>query len=161
MFRPWNPMKQEIEIWLETKQLEFTQKDNKGSRYTPHQYLQRYVFTDLHEAYFCFFPELLQEWILRLKDTHPTNQIRPVVWTAENIVRLERVNNKFTCIVDFWLDNITAGFITEFAVDTTKSYTAVEKYFLKGPRGRYIRSLYTSIKILLHDKGVMTMESDN
>jgi hypothetical protein len=55
MFRPWNPMKQEIEIWLETKQLEFAQKDNKGSRYTPCQYLQRYVFTDLHEAYFCFF----------------------------------------------------------------------------------------------------------
>jgi hypothetical protein len=55
-----------------------------------------------------------------------------------------------------------AGFITEFAVDTTKSYTiAAEKEFLKGPRGRYIRSLYMSIKILLHDKGVMTMESDN
>jgi hypothetical protein len=65
------------------------------------------------------------------------------------------------CAVDFWLDNITAGFITEFAVDTMKSYTVAEKDFLKGPRGRYIRSLYTSIKILLHDKGVMTMESDN
>jgi hypothetical protein len=74
---------------------------------------------------------------------------------------LERVNNKFTCAVDFWLDNITAGFITEFAVDTMKSYTVAEKDFLKGPRGRYIRSLYTSIKILLHDKGMMTMESDN
>jgi hypothetical protein len=45
-------MKKEIEIWLETKQLEFTQKDNKGSRYTPLQYLHKYVFTDLHEAYF-------------------------------------------------------------------------------------------------------------
>jgi hypothetical protein len=53
--------------------------------YTPCQYLQRYVFTDLHEAYFGFFPELLQEWLLRFKDTHPTNQIRKVVWTAENI----------------------------------------------------------------------------
>jgi hypothetical protein len=41
------------------------------------------------------------------------------------------------------------------------SYTFAEKEFLKGPRGRYIRSLYTSIKILLHDKGVMTMELDN
>jgi hypothetical protein len=63
--------------------------------------------------------------------------------------------------VDFWLDNIIAGFITEFAVDTAKSYTVAEKEFLKGPRGRYIRSLYTSIKILMHDKGMMTMESDN
>jgi hypothetical protein len=32
-------MNQEIEIWLETNQLEFEQKDNKGSRYTPRQYL--------------------------------------------------------------------------------------------------------------------------
>jgi hypothetical protein len=67
------------------KETRVVQKDNRSSRYTPCQYLQRYVFTDLHEAYFCYFPELLQEWILRLKDTHPTNRIRPVEWTAENI----------------------------------------------------------------------------
>jgi hypothetical protein len=28
-------MKQEIEIWLDRKKLDFAQKDNKGSRYTP------------------------------------------------------------------------------------------------------------------------------
>jgi hypothetical protein len=64
------------------------------------------------------------------------------------------------CVVDFWLDNIIAWFIIEFRVDTMKSYTAAEKEFLKGLRGRYIRSLYMLIKILLHDKDVMTMESD-
>jgi hypothetical protein len=63
--------------------------------------------------------------------------------------------------VDFWLDNIIVGFVTEFAVDTAKSYIVVEKEFLKGSRGIYITSLYTSIKILMHDKGMMTMESDN
>jgi hypothetical protein len=36
--------------------------------------------------------------------------------------------------VDFWLDNITAGFITEFAVDTVKSYTVAEKGFLEGTK---------------------------
>jgi hypothetical protein len=65
------------------------------------------------------------------------------------------------CTIDFWLESIVAGFITEFEVGTTKSYSVVEKEFLKGPRGRYIRSLYTSINILLYNKGVMTMESDN
>jgi hypothetical protein len=144
-----------------TKEIKFTQKDNRNPKYTLCQYLERYVFTNLHEAFFCYFPELLQEWILILKENHPTNRIRPVEWTTENIAQLEKVNNKFTRVVDFWLDNIIAGFITEFAVDTAKSYTVPEKEFLKGPRGRYIRSLYTSIKILMHDKGVMTMESDN
>ena len=98
---------------------------------------------------------------MRLKYTHPTNWIRPVEWTAKNIARLERVNSKFTHAMDLWLDSITVGFITEFLVDTSKSYTIVEKDFLKGPRGRYIKSVYTSINILLHDKGMMTMKSDN
>jgi hypothetical protein len=71
------------------------------------------------------------------------------------------VNNKFTRALYFWLDSIVAGFIIEFAIDTTKLYNATEQEFLRGPRGRYIRSLYTSIKILLYNKGVMTMESDS
>jgi hypothetical protein len=78
-----------------------------------------------------------------------------------DIAQLQQVKNKFTCIVDFWLDSIVVGFITEFVVDTMKSYNAAEYEFLKGPRGRYIRSLYTSINILLYKNGMMTMESDN
>jgi hypothetical protein len=71
------------------------------------------------------------------------------------------VNNKFTHAVDFWINNIVVGFITEFFLDTEKSYSTAEQEFIHGPRGRYIRSLYTSIKILLNNKGVMTMESDS
>ena len=119
------------------------------------------MFTDLHEVFFCDFPHLLQEWILRLKDNHTTNQIQQLEWTPVQIEKLQQVNNKFTCGVDFWLDSIVAGFITEFAVETSKSHNASEQEFLRGPRGRYIRSLYTSIKILLYNKGVMTMESDS
>jgi hypothetical protein len=154
-------MKAEIESWLKTKELEFVQKDNKNLKLTPCKYLDKYVFSDLHEVFFCDFPHVLQEWIKILKDNHPTNRIRQLEWNPEEIVQLQQVDNKFTRAVDFWLDNIVAGFITEFAVDTTKSYNAAEQEFLKGPRGRYIRSLYTSIKILLYNKGVMTMESDN
>jgi hypothetical protein len=61
-------------------------------------------------------------------------------------------------IVDFWLDGIIVGFITKFVVDIEKSYNTAKKYFLKGPRGRYITILYTSIKILLYKNNVMTME---
>jgi hypothetical protein len=119
------------------------------------------VFSELHEAFFCDFLHLLQEWLLRLKDNHPTNRIRQLEWNLVEIMQLQQVNNKFMRAVDFWLVSIVAGFITEFAVDTAKSYTATEKYFLKGPRGRYNISLYTSIKILLYDNNVITVESDN
>ena len=78
-----------------------------------------------------------------------------------DIVQLQQVDNKFTCVVEFWLDNIVAGFIIEFVVDIVKSYSTTEKDFLEGPRGRYIVSLYTLIKILLYNKGVMTMETDS
>jgi hypothetical protein len=77
------------------------------------------------------------------------------------IVQLQKVNDKFMRAIDFWLDNIFVGFITEIAVDTTKSYKTTEQEFLKGPQGRHIRSLYTPIKILLHNNDVMTMESNN
>jgi hypothetical protein len=71
MFRPWNPMKVEIERWLKTKELEFVQKDNKNPKLTPCKYLDKYVFSDLHEVFFCDFPHLLQEWLLRLKEQPP------------------------------------------------------------------------------------------
>jgi len=96
-----------------------------------------------------------------LKDTHPTNHIRLVEWTVENIVQLERVNKKFTCIVDIWLNSITTGFVAKFTVDRINSYTVTKQDFLRGPRGRYFSSLYTLIKISLPDKGMMTMESYN
>jgi hypothetical protein len=30
--RPWNPMEEEIEIWLRIKELKFVQKDNKNPK---------------------------------------------------------------------------------------------------------------------------------
>ena len=146
---------------MKTKELEFAQKDRRNSKLTPRKYLDKYVFSDLHEVFLCDFPHVLQEWILRLKYNHPTNRIRQLEWNPIEIVQLQRVDNKFTCVLDLWLDNIVAGFITKFAVDTTKSYSISEKYFLKGPQGRYIISLYTSIKMLLYKKGVMAMASNS
>jgi hypothetical protein len=111
-------------------------------------------------VFFFDSPHLLQEWLLRLKDNPTTNRFRQLEWNPVEIVQLQQVNNKFMCAVDFWLDSIVVGFIIEFAVDTTKYYSEAEHDFLKGPRGRYIISLYTSIKILLYNNCVMTMESD-
>jgi hypothetical protein len=127
MLTLWNPTKEKIEGWLRTKELEFAQKDNRNPRITPRKYLDKYVFTDLHEVLFCDFSHLLQEWMLKLKDNNATNWIRKIDWTPVQIEHLQQVNNKFTRAVHFWLDSIVAGFITKFVVDTVKSYIAVEK----------------------------------
>jgi hypothetical protein len=85
MFIPWNPMKEEIERWLKTKELEFAQKDNRNPKLTPHKYLDKYVFSDLHEVFFCDFLHVLHEWILRLKYNQPTNWIRHIEWNYVEI----------------------------------------------------------------------------
>ena len=62
--------------------------------------------------------------------------------------------------VDFWLASVLEGFVTEFAVDQTKSFSEAERYFFKGYRGKYLRYLNLSIKMLLHEKGTMDLVSD-
>lgn len=79
---------------------------------------------------------------------------RPVMWTPELVHRLEASEDKIACIVDHWLDRIIGGFITDFTIDTLVSYSEVERHFLKGPRGKYIKSLNTWIKMLLCEKWV-------
>jgi hypothetical protein len=96
---------------IEKKELELAQEDNINPKVTPCKYLDKYVFSDLHEIFFCDFPHVLQEWILRLKDNHTTNHIRKIEWNL---------------------------------VDIGISY-----------------HYHTSIKILLYNKGVMTMASNN
>jgi hypothetical protein len=62
--------------------------------------------------------------------------------------------------VDFWLDNILGGYITEFTVDCIQSYSVAERDFFKGSRGRFMKSLGTWINIFLCDKCMMMMKSD-
>jgi len=61
------------------------------------------------------------------------------VWTPELVHRLEASEDKITWVVEHWLDRIIGGFITEFTIDTTVSYSKVERHFLQGPRGKYIK----------------------
>jgi hypothetical protein len=68
-----------------------------------------------------------------LKDNHTTNHIRQLELNPMEITQLQQVDNKFTRDVDLSLDGIVSGFITEFAVDTMKSYSTKEKEFLRGP----------------------------
>lgn len=59
--------------------------------------------------------------------------------------------------VDFWIDNILQGYITDFIVDTITSYSEEERKIFQGPRGRYLSSLNTWIKMLICEKGILRM----
>lgn len=77
------------------------------------------------------------------------------MWTPELVRTLEASEYKIAWSVDHWLDQIIGGFITEFMIDTTMSYSETKRRFLQGPRGKYIKSLNTWIKMLLCEKWIM------
>ena len=76
----------------------------------------------------------------------------PIVWILELVKLLEASENNITRVVDHQNNRILEGFITEFLIDTCTSYSEEECRYFKGPRGKYVKSLKTSIKILLCEK---------
>jgi hypothetical protein len=82
------------------------------------------------------------------------------IWTPEFIQEVNTIINQISHKVDFWLDSILGGYITECAIDCTQSYNVVERDFIKGLHKRYLKSLSTWINMLLCDKEVMKMEYD-
>ena len=80
---------------------------------------------------------------------------QPIVWTPELVRRLEATKDKIAHTVDHCLDRVIGGFITEFVIDTTVSYSEAERRFLQGPQGKYVKSLNTWIKMLLCEKQIM------
>ena len=58
------------------------------------------------------------------------------------------------------LDYILEGYITEFAIDTNKSFSEAEREFFNGPRGRFLLTVQLSIKQLVYEKGILKMDQD-
>ena len=96
----------------------------------------------------------------KLTNTSIFKKKRDIVWKLELIHTMKNLDNPITRAVDFWLASVLEGFIIEFAVDQRKSFSEAERYLFKGYHGKYLRSLNLSIKMLLHEKGVMDIVSD-
>ena len=71
------------------------------------------------------------------------------------IREITSVSNPISRDVDFWVDNILQGYITEFAVETITSYSEAKIIFFQGPRSRYLLSINTWIKMLVYEKGIL------
>ena len=113
---------------------------------------------DIHEIFFIEFPIILQEWLLELVTRHTNFQRRGVAeWTDQLAQEVAQVSNLISRAVDFWIDNILEGYVTEFVIEAITSYREVERHFFKGPQGRYLMSLNLWIKILLYEKGILQL----
>ena len=65
----WNPTKKEIEGWLERRIHEFTAQENRNPRLTKEEWLDCYLYTEIHKIFFTSFPTELYEWIVKLADS--------------------------------------------------------------------------------------------
>ena len=69
------------------------------------------------------------------------------------------MSNPISRAVDFWVNGILQGYITEFAVETITSYSEAERNVFQGPHGRYLLSINTWIKMLVYEKGILQLSS--
>ena len=102
----------------------------------------------------------MYDWLSKLTDKHIFKQKKQIVWTPELIQTVRSIDNPTSRPVYFWLASVLEGFITKFAVDQRKRFSESKQYFFKGYRGKNLNSLKFSIKMLLHEKGVMDIFSD-
>jgi len=147
------PSKEEINTWVEQKERDFAKEQNQNSQISTEEWLQRYLFTDLHEIFFAEFPIIFYEWISRIAEKKTCfRRDQPTIWNVVSINRLKSVSNSISRVVDYWFDSIVGGYIIEFLVDIVKSYSAAEREFFQGPRGKYLNSLKLWTKMLLCEK---------
>jgi hypothetical protein len=81
-----------------------------------------------------------------------------VVWTSDLIKKVKRVDNTVSRAVDHWFDSTIGGYITNFVVDRVESYSQAERYFFKGPRGKFLQFLKLRLKMLLHEKNILKIQ---
>ena len=101
----------------------------------------------------------IYEWLARLVDTQCEIISRPpVVWMSVLIKKVKRVDNVMSRVVYHWFDSTIGGYITAFVVDRVESYSQVERYFFKGPRGKFLPFIKLRIKMLLHEKNILKIQ---
>ena len=122
----WHLELSEIKAWFETKAKEFTETENRNPNRDGEAWLQKYIYTDIHEVFFATFPSELHSWLAMLADcTGYVRSDRPVQWNQVVVQRLKNTNNVVSRAIDFWLTSLLSRFITEFVVDTLKAYNEI------------------------------------
>jgi hypothetical protein len=148
-----------IQKWIEYQEKDFTEAQDKNPNLSIEDWLGIHIFTDIHKIFFGGIQQELYEWLARLTDTQFEVKLRsPMVWMSTLIKKVKRVDNIMSRVVDHWFDSTIRGYITEFSIDRVESYTQAERYFFKGPRGKFLHFLKLKIKMLLHEKNILKIQ---
>lgn len=123
-------------MWIEQKERAFSQEQHQNPRINTEEWLQRYLFTNLHKIFFVEFLIIFYEWFSKIAEKKNCfKKDQPTSWNPILIKQLKSVSNLISQVVDFWFESILGGYITKFAINTIKSYNEAEREFFRGPRG--------------------------
>ena len=75
----WNPAKKEIEDWIESKMLSFAREESAGSQFSTKNWVNEYIYSDIHKILFVEFPIVLHEWFSILATWQTNFQRREVI----------------------------------------------------------------------------------
>ena len=77
----------EIGDWLDATYLMFAEHENKDPRRSAHEFLQRYVFSDVYEIFFDSIHIELHQWLSRLTERRTNFQEDQFPnWTRQELI---------------------------------------------------------------------------
>ena len=83
----WRPSVKEIGDWIEETYFKFAEQENKDPRCSSDEFLQRYIFSDVHEIFFGSIHIELHQWLSRLTE-RKTNfkEDQFLDWTQQELI---------------------------------------------------------------------------
>ena len=102
----WRPTRDKLNEWVMSMEKEFAERENKSPRLSIEDWLQKHIFTDLHEIFFATYANELYDWLSKLTDKNIFKKKRNIVWTPDLIQTVQNLDNPLTRIVDFWLASV-------------------------------------------------------
>lgn len=85
---------------MDKKIHEFATQENRTLKVFEKKWLDRCMYTEIHEIFFASFPSELYEWIARLADSQGRCRLdQTIVWTLERVHRLEASKDKIVRVV--------------------------------------------------------------
>ena len=98
----WHPELSEIDAWFEAKTKEFAEKENMNPNRSIEAWIQKYIYTDVHEVFFATFPSELHSWLARLATSNMhVKSNKPAEWNHEAVQRLKNTDNTISRAIDF------------------------------------------------------------
>jgi hypothetical protein len=60
--------------------------------------------------------------------------LEPIVWDQAKLDILKVLDKRWTQDIDFWFSQVKGGYIVEFTIEYSDSFSDAERNFEEGPR---------------------------